>query len=123
MQRRAHGVFGKFHKGSVLASQLIILGQLVRQSRDVRQQMLHRDLIAMIPHKLWKEFLHRIIQFKFAAIKQGHQRRHVDRLGDRPQKKHGIFVLRFSKRSHERLLSLSDMQHRGRDLAFSRGPF
>jgi len=48
LQRGANRVLSKLRKRRVLASQFIIVRQLVRQPRDVGQQMSHRHVVAMV---------------------------------------------------------------------------
>ena len=122
LRRRANRVFNKLRKGRVLASQFIIFRQLVRQPRDVGQQMSYRHVVAMVADKLRKEFPYRIVQFELASLEQGHQGRHADRLGDRAQEKHRLCAGRFSERSREEALPLNHVQHGGGNLAIACRP-
>jgi hypothetical protein len=69
-----------------------------------------------------KEFLEWIVQFELASLKQSHQCRHADRLGDRAQEKHRIGVGRLSEGTRERIVPLNHVQHGGGNLAIACRP-
>jgi hypothetical protein len=51
----------KIGQRSVLFAQNVVLGQLIRQPRHVRQQMPQRDVIAAIARELRDKFPQRVV--------------------------------------------------------------
>ena len=63
-------MFSKLAERCVLAPQLIVLRQLVRQPSDVRQEVLNGHFVATIARKLRNKPPHSIIQFEFERFDQ-----------------------------------------------------
>jgi hypothetical protein len=64
---------------------LIIVGQLIRQTRCVRQQVTYRNLFSEFASKLRQVTHHRIIKAENTSIVQSHQGCDHHRLGNGPQ--------------------------------------
>ena len=109
LQRRPNSLRDELRERSVAFAQRIVSGQLIGQARDVREQMLHRDVVVAVAGELRNEFLDGIGKPKLTPIKERHQRRHANRLRDRAEQEHGVGVTRTAEHAAERRVGLRHM--------------
>ena len=82
----------------MLLSQGIVLGQLIGQALDVRQQMLDRYRISTIPREFRNELLQGIVEFELTPVEEGHGAATAMGLEIDPEQEHCVLVSSFSKR-------------------------
>ena len=88
----------KLRQRCVFLAQGVVLGQLIGQARDVRQQVLHRHGISAVSGELRKELLHRIVELELATVEKSHERRDGDRFRNRPEQEHRVLVMSRAER-------------------------
>ena len=106
----------------MLLAQLVVIGQLIGQAGDVRQQVTDRHLVPPVARECGQELLHAVIELKLPLIEQGHDGRHVDRLGNGAEQEHRVARGRLAEVARERLVLLNHVQHGRVHLLRRRGP-
>ena len=119
---RAHGLFGELRQRRVLLAQLVVVGQLIGQAGDVRQQVTNRHLVPPVARERGQELLHAVVELKLPSIEQGHDGRHVDRLGNGAEQEHRVARGGLAEVARERLVPLHHVQHGRVHLLRRRGP-
>ena len=106
----------------MLLAQLVVIGQLIGQAGDVRQQVTDRHVVPPVARERGQELLHAVIELKLPLIEQGHDGRHVDRLGNGAEQEHRVARGRLAEVARERLVPLNHVQHGRVHLLRRRGP-
>ncbi len=83
----------------MFAPQSVVLGQLIRQSRNVRQQMTNHYVLPPFTCEPRYELPQPVIQAERPLVEQRHQRRDGNRLGDRSQQEHRVLAGSLAKQS------------------------
>ena len=86
----ANRLLGELRQRRVLLAQLVVIGQLVGQAGDVRQQVANRHIVPPIALEGGQELLHAVVELELPLIEQGHDGRHVDRLGNGAEQEHRV---------------------------------
>ena len=95
------------------SAELVVFGQLVGQTGNMREEMFDCHLVPVAVFERRDEFFERVIEFELAAIEKGHQSGHGDGFGDRAEKEHGVRGLSFAKRAGEGGFALNDVPDPG----------
>ena len=122
IEGRANRLFGELRQRRMLLAQLVVIGQLIGQAGDVRQQVTDRHVVPPVAREGGQELLHAVIELKLPLIEQSHDGRHVDRLGDGAEQEHRVARGRLAEVARERLVSLNHVQHGRVHLLRRRGP-
>ena len=110
-RRRANRLFGELRQRRMLLAQFVVIGQLIGQAGDVRQQVTDRHIVPPIARECGQELLHAVIELKLPLIEQSHDGRHVDRLGNGAEQEHRVARGRLAEVARKRLVSLNHVQH------------
>ena len=122
IEGRANRLFGELRQRRVLLAQLVVVGQLIGQAGDVRQQVADRHVVPPVARERGQELLHAVVEPKLPLVEQGHDGRHVDRLGDGAEQEHRVARGRLAEVARERLVPLNHVQHGRFHLLRRRGP-
>ena len=121
-ERRAHRLPGELRQRRMPLAQLVVVGELIGQAGGVRQQVADRHLVPPVARERGEELLHAVIEPELPPVEQGHDGRHVDRLGDGAEQEHRVARRRLAEVARERLVPSSHVQHGRFHLLRRRGP-
>ncbi len=121
IEARAHGLCGELRQRRVPPAQLGVIGQLIGQAGDVRQQVANRHVVPPVARKGRQEPLHAVIKLKPPSVEQRHDGSHVDWLGNGAEQEHRVVRAGLAEVARERLAPLHHVQHRRVHLLPRRG--
>jgi hypothetical protein len=104
-------------------AQLVVIGKLIGQAGNVREQVADCHILPAIARECGQELLHAVMELELPLIEQAHKGRHADQLGNGAEQEHGVAGRRFAEVAREGLIFVNHMQHRGINLPRRGGSF